>query len=121
MGEVDEDFEKDFAELMSDFKLAPAASYAPASASAAAASGSNPSSGGQTVSFKVMMKRGGRDDRSKAVQASPAHALLDVRSRSTDRPLQRAAFAGSNKCLQSRMAPQSMLAPVMASINSLQE
>ena len=74
MGEVDEEFEKDFAELMSDFKLAPAAGYAPASISADAVSGSNSVSGVETVSFKVMMKRGGRDDRSKAVQASPVHA-----------------------------------------------
>ena len=72
MDEVDEEFEKDFAALMSDFKLPSAASYHNAPSVNNPLSHTEESAGNNTVSFRVMMKRGGRDDKSKAVQASPS-------------------------------------------------
>lgn len=65
--EVDEDFEKELAALMTDFKLPPSGPFPQAVASDTAVTGSSQEGAG-TVSFRVMMKRGGRDDRSKAVQ-----------------------------------------------------
>jgi len=66
--EVDEDFEKELAALMTDFKLPPSGPFPQARPDSPA--GSSQQDPGSTVSFRVMMKRGGRDDRSKAVQVS---------------------------------------------------
>ena len=54
--EVDEDFEKEFAALMSDYKVPTTASYpSPPTANNTSSQG-GASSGSGTVSFKVMMK-----------------------------------------------------------------
>lgn len=66
--EVDEEFEKELAALMTDFKLPPSGPFPQAAASMGLADEQAPADPGSTVSFRVMMKRGGRDDRSKAVQ-----------------------------------------------------
>ncbi|DBA81963.1 TPA: hypothetical protein ACH3X1_007672 [Trebouxia sp. C0004] len=66
--EVDEDFEKELAALMTDFKLPPSGPFPQARPDSPASSSQQDP--GSTVSFRVMMKRGGRDDRSKAVQVS---------------------------------------------------
>ena len=66
--EVDEDFERELAALMTDFKLPPSGPFPQARPDSPA--GSSQQDPGSTVSFRVMMKRGGRDDRSKAVQVS---------------------------------------------------
>ena len=71
--EVDEDFEKELAALVTDFKLPPSGPFPQARPDSPA--GSSQQDPGSTVSFRVMMKRGGRDDRSKAVQVS---VLLQV-------------------------------------------
>ena len=64
--EIDEDFEKELAAVLSDYKLPPSGPFPQAVASTSADSRqTEPSS---TVSFRVMMRRGGRDDKSKAVQ-----------------------------------------------------
>ena len=64
--EIDEDFEKELAAVLTDYKLPPSGPFPQDGASTAADSGHNePNS---TVSFRVMMKRGGRDDKSNAVQ-----------------------------------------------------
>lgn len=76
---MDEDFEKEFAALMSDFKVPTTASY-PNAPTANHTSQGGASTGNDTVSFRVMMKRGGRDDKSKAVQASCQHLCLSLRS-----------------------------------------
>ena len=67
---MDEDFEKELAALMSDFKLPPSGPFPQAVAADNTAESSKDDDRG-TVSFRVMMKRGGRDDRSKAVQVVP--------------------------------------------------
>lgn len=72
--EVDEDFEKELAALMTDFKLPPSGPFPQASASLEPADTAEGPDAGSTVSFRVMMKRGGRDDRSKAVQVCLACA-----------------------------------------------
>lgn len=68
---MDEEFEKELAALMTDFKLPPSGPFPQAAASIQPASAEQGADAGSTVSFRVMMKRGGRDDRSKAVQACP--------------------------------------------------
>lgn len=65
---MDEDFEKELAALMTDFKLPPSGPFPQPVGSGPG--GSSQQDTGSTVSFRVMMKRGGRDDRSKAVQVS---------------------------------------------------
>lgn len=67
---MDEDFEKELAALMTDFKLPPSGPFPQAAVSMGSADGQEAAESGSTVSFKVMMKRGGRDDRSKAVQVT---------------------------------------------------
>ena len=69
--EVDEDFEKELAALMTDFKLPPSGPFPQAAAGMGPADRQEGADAGSTVSFRVMMKRGGRDDRSKAVQVRP--------------------------------------------------
>ncbi len=69
MEEVDEDFEKELAALMTDFKLPPSGPFPQAVSDPIA--DSRQDGAGSTVSFRVTMKRGGRDDRSKAVQVRP--------------------------------------------------
>lgn len=71
MEEVDEEFEKEFAALMLDFKQPSAASYPNLPTNNNAAAQHDAPASSDTVSFRVMMKRGGRDDKSKAVQARP--------------------------------------------------
>ena len=51
---------------MSDFKLTPSNHFPQADASTDAAS--RQADAGSSVNFRVMMRRGGRDDKSKAVQ-----------------------------------------------------
>ena len=64
--EIDEDFEKELAAVLTDYKLPPSGPFPQAVASTSAEGRqTEPSS---TVSFRVMMRRGGRDDKSKAVQ-----------------------------------------------------
>ena len=70
---MDEDFEKELAALMTDFKLPPSGPFPQAAASMGPADRQEGADAG-TVSFRVMMKRGGRDDRSKAVQVRPGLA-----------------------------------------------
>ena len=79
MEEVDEDFEKELAALLADFKLPPSGPFPEAAASLGLPSGQEGPDSSSTVSFRVMMKRGGRDDRSKAVQVWPAGTIC-VRS-----------------------------------------
>ncbi|KAL0026394.1 hypothetical protein WJX79_005678 [Trebouxia sp. C0005] len=76
--EVDEDFEKELAALMTDFKLPPSGPFPQARPDSPA--GSSQQDPGSTVSFRVMMKRGGRDDRSKAVQL-PVNSSVAVNMR----------------------------------------
>ena len=75
MEEIDEDFEKELAAVLTDYKLPPSGPFPQAVASTSADSRQTaPSS---TVSFRVMMRRGGRDDKSKAVQVQqPASSSL---------------------------------------------
>lgn len=68
---MDEDFEKELAALMTDFKLPPSGPFPQAAAGMGPADRQEGADAGSTVSFRVMMKRGGRDDRSKAVQVRP--------------------------------------------------
>ncbi|PSC71053.1 regulator of nonsense transcripts UPF2 [Micractinium conductrix] len=89
--EVDEDFEREFSQLMMDFQGraagsaaargggpggGPAAGHAasapvaglPAQPPAAAAGGGGAEAGGGKVAFRVMMKRGGREDRTRELR-----------------------------------------------------
>ena len=74
--EVDEDFEKELAAMMTDFKLPPSGPFPQARPDSPAGSSSQQDPG-STVSFRVMMRRGGRDDRSKAVQVSVMHVVFE--------------------------------------------
>lgn len=69
--EVDEDFERELAAAMTDFKLAPSGAFPQTVADASA--DSRQAEADSTVSFRVMMKRGGRDDKSRAVQVRSVH------------------------------------------------
>ena len=71
---MDEEFEKELAALMTDFKLPPSGPFPQAAASMGMADRQEWADAGSTVSFRVMMKRAGRDDRSKAVQVRPGQA-----------------------------------------------
>lgn len=88
--EVDEDFEREFSQLMLDYQgrgarqapggpgaaavAAPPAGPGPAPAAPASHGGSSGEAGsggggpGEAVAFKVMMKRGGREDRSRELR-----------------------------------------------------
>ena len=61
---------------MTDFKLPPSGPFPQAAASTGLADRQEEADAGSTVSFRVMMKRGGRDDRSKAVQVCPSLNML---------------------------------------------
>ena len=74
--EVDEEFEKELAALMTDFKLPPSGRFPQAAASVGMADRQEGADAGSTVSFRVMMKRAGRDDRSKAVHVCPGSVWL---------------------------------------------
>lgn len=86
--EVDEDFEREFSQLMLDYQGRPAGAAGPAGGpgalrqqpgagalaaagsqqpgdGAAAAAAESEAGGGSSVAFKVMMKRGGREDRTR--------------------------------------------------------
>ena len=82
--EVDEDFEKELAALMTDFKLPPSGPFPQAAVSMGSADRQEGADAGSTVSFRVMMKRGGRDDRSKAVQVCSGLACYVLATRIID-------------------------------------
>ncbi|KAL3151997.1 hypothetical protein ABBQ32_001118 [Trebouxia sp. C0010 RCD-2024] len=89
--EVDEDFEKELAALMTDFKLPPSGPFPQASASVERADTPEGQDAGGTVSFRVMMKRGGRDDRSKAVQLPVNSSVaVNLRAKAEAEELERA-------------------------------
>lgn len=67
---------------MTDFKLPPSGPFLQAAASTGPADSQQEPDAGSTVSFRVMMKRGGRDDRSKAVQVCPASTCCLLASHS---------------------------------------
>eukprot|EP00887_Chlorella_sp_A99_P007640 scaffold20.g7640.t1 len=70
--EVDPEFEAEFARLMSDYQGRPAGAAGPAAAapgaSAAGSSAAAAAAEAPTVAFRVMMRRGGREDKSRELR-----------------------------------------------------